>query len=59
VDPVAPQATICPQLLVPEPQFLPAQVVVAGSAVQPQAPLVVQVAPASQPPQSMSRLQLS
>jgi len=47
VDPVAPQATTCPQLLVAEPQFLPAQVVVAGSAVQPQAPLAVQVAPAS------------
>jgi hypothetical protein len=59
VDPLTPQATTCPQLLVVEPQFLPAQVVVAGSAVQPQAPLALQIAPPSQTPQSTSRLQLS
>ena len=51
VDPLGPQATVCPQLFVAEAQFLPAHVLVSGSAEHPQAPLALQTAPASQPPQ--------
>jgi hypothetical protein len=56
--PFAPQATVWPQLFVATPQFLPAQVVVAGSGVQPHAPLL-HVSPPSHPPQSTCAPQLS
>jgi hypothetical protein len=56
-EPPLPQATVCPQLLTAVPQALPAQVVLAGSGMQPQL-LFVHVPP-SQPPQSTGRPQLS
>jgi hypothetical protein len=59
VVPFGPQATVCPQLFVAEAQFLPAHVLVSGSAVHPQAPVELQTAPPSQPPQFWGRLQLS
>jgi hypothetical protein len=56
--PFAPQATVCPQLFVATPQFLPAHVVVAGSGTHPQL-FAVHVAPPSHPPQSTFAPQLS
>jgi hypothetical protein len=38
VPPLAPQATVCPQLFMAEPQFFPVHVLVAGSGAHPQAP---------------------
>jgi hypothetical protein len=58
VPPPEPQATLCPQLFVAEPQFFPIHVVVAGSGTQPHA-LDVHVRPPSQLPQSTALLQLS
>jgi len=55
--PPLPQATVCPQLLTAVPHALPAHVVAVGSGTQLQL-LFVHV-PASQPPQSTGRPQLS
>jgi hypothetical protein len=48
--PPAPQLTLCPQLFIAVPHVLPMHVVVTGSGTHPHEPLV-QVSPASQPPQ--------
>jgi hypothetical protein len=51
--PLAPHATAWPQVFVAVPHVLPAHVIVAGSGTQPQAPALLHVRPASQPPQSI------
>jgi hypothetical protein len=40
-------------LFIAVPQFLPAHVIDVGSGTQPHAPALLQVRPASQPPQSI------
>jgi hypothetical protein len=57
-EPLAPQATDCPQLFVAEPQFFPVHVLAAGSGTHPQAPCVHD-RPPSHPPQFTGLPQLS
>jgi hypothetical protein len=56
--PPFPHATVCPQLFVAVPHFLPAHVVATGSGTQPHA-LFVHRSPFGHPPQSTGRPQLS